>query len=81
MEIINMNNQSKVLENRLRRVAERRGLGLRKSRTRDPQSLSYGRYHLLDLRSHTVGFGYQGEYQEYGATLEEIEAYLAQGDK
>jgi hypothetical protein len=38
----------KVRENRLRRMARRRGLVLRKSRTRDPGALSYGEWWVVD---------------------------------
>ena len=37
----------KIRENRLRRMAERQGLRLVKSRRRDPLALDYGRYWLL----------------------------------
>lgn len=40
-----------VIENRLRRVADRQGLKLMKSRSRDPRALDYGRYALIDLES------------------------------
>ncbi len=36
----------KVRENRLRRMAERQGLKLHKSRRRDPRAIDYGTYHL-----------------------------------
>jgi hypothetical protein len=39
----------KVCENRLRRVAERRGYVLVKCRRRDPRALGYGRYALVDV--------------------------------
>lgn len=38
----------KVRENRLRRMAARRGLQLIKSGRRDPQALDYGLYALID---------------------------------
>jgi hypothetical protein len=41
-----MTNDYKVLENRLRRVAKRRGMTLTKSRSRDPKAIDYGRYSL-----------------------------------
>ena len=41
----------KVEEARLRRIAERRGFTLRKSRRRDPAALDYGLYCVSD--SHT----------------------------
>lgn len=62
----------KVRENRLRRVAERRGYTLMKSRRRDPLALDYGKYWLLDDREFVVhGAGYPEL-----ATLAEIEAFL-----
>ncbi len=39
---------TKAEENRLRRVAERQGLTLRKSRSRDPRVPGYGLYALID---------------------------------
>lgn len=41
-----MEQGEKVRENRLRRVAERRGYELRKSRRRDPLALDYGEWYL-----------------------------------
>jgi hypothetical protein len=40
----------KIRENRLRRVAERQGLRLRKSRRRDPRAIGYGTYDLVQAR-------------------------------
>lgn len=40
--------EEKVRENRLRRMAERRGLLLTKSRRRDPGAVDYGRYWVID---------------------------------
>jgi hypothetical protein len=42
-------NEFKTFENRLRRAAERRGLFLSRSRTRDPKGIDYNRYALLDM--------------------------------
>jgi hypothetical protein len=39
-----MDPAEKTRENRLRRVAERRGFRLEKSRLRDPRAIGYGRY-------------------------------------
>lgn len=64
----------KVLENRLRRVAERRGLRLVKSRRRDPQAYDYGTYALIDVRSNALVAG--DELTGYGLTLEDVEATL-----
>jgi hypothetical protein len=40
--------QLKTLENRLRRVAERQGLTLTKSRRRDPRAIGYNTFTLTD---------------------------------
>jgi hypothetical protein len=48
----------KVWENRLRRMAERQGLRLVKSRRRDPYASDYGKYWLMagdDMVSHSYG--------------------------
>jgi hypothetical protein len=42
-----MDNTTKVAENRVRRLAERRGYTLRKSRRRDAGALDYGVYWLV----------------------------------
>ncbi|MFD5831022.1 hypothetical protein [Lentzea sp. NPDC060358] len=47
----------KVRENRLRRVAQRQGLQLVKSRRRDPRALGYGGYMLVDAARNTVVAG------------------------
>ncbi|MER7459209.1 hypothetical protein [Micromonospora sp. NPDC126480] len=60
----------KVRENRLRRMAQRQGLTLVKSRRRDPRATDYGMYWLAD--THTSAL----ETPEQGMTLDEIEAYL-----
>jgi len=39
----------KVRENRLRRMAERQGLELRKSCRRDPRAKDYGRCYIVDV--------------------------------
>jgi len=41
-------------ENRARRVAERRGYRLEKSRRRDPRATDYGRYQLIDAATNTI---------------------------
>lgn len=41
-------------ENRARRVAERRGYRLEKSRRRDPRATDYGRYQLIDSATNAV---------------------------
>jgi hypothetical protein len=59
----------KVRENRLRRMATRRGLVLVKSRRRDPGALDFGAYWLLDERNRHVS-------GEVGMDLDGIQAFL-----
>lgn len=67
----------KVLENRLRRAAERQGLRLEKSRSRDPRATDYGTYQLVDPSTNTlVAYGLQGGY---GMALDEIARELKMG--
>jgi hypothetical protein len=66
--IMTMDPAQKVRENRLRRVADRRGLRLVKSPRRDPRALDYGTYRLVDLRTDSSA--------SETLTLDEIEAYL-----
>lgn len=64
----------KVRENRLRRMAERQGLRLEKSRRRDPRAIDYGTYQLVDVVTNARrAVGWQGGY---GLTLDEIEEEL-----
>jgi hypothetical protein len=65
----------KIRENRIRRMAERQGLALGKSRRRDPRALDYGGHWLTDARTSKRVVG-----GEHGTTLDEIEAYLTGGD-
>lgn len=66
----------KVLENRLRRMAERQGFLLEKSRRRDPKSKDFGLYRLLvnhrDLEAHK-------ESTPFTHTLAEVEQMLSDG--
>ncbi len=74
-----MDQDEKVRENLLRRMAERQGLALRKSRTRDPRALDYDRWMILDLTksSAPVGVGPTGKPS---MTLDEVEANLMGDD-
>ncbi len=62
----------KVRENRLRRMAERRQLALRKSRRRDPKAFDYGRYWLIDSNTNGLVAG-----DQTGMSLDEVEHWLA----
>ena len=65
----------KVRENRLRRVADRQGLRLVKSRRRDERALDYGLYALIDKKTKYGIFEPVGG-SPYVAALDEVEEYL-----
>src|SRR4051812_43735632 len=50
----------KVRENRLRRMADRQGLALRKSARRDPRAIGFGLYFLIDPNINAVVAGIAG---------------------
>ena len=65
---------SKVREDRLRRMAQRQGLQLKKSRQRDPRGLAYGTYGLTDpYRNMWVACDLNGGF---GWSLDDIEDWL-----
>jgi len=66
----------KVRENRLRRVADRQGYKLLKSRARDPQDITFGGYQLVDLETNGVVFGYGNANRGFSASLDEVEDWL-----
>jgi hypothetical protein len=64
----------KIRENRLRRMAERQGFALRRSRRRDPHALDYGIYWIIDLAKDTAVAS--GSYPDRGMDLDEVEEWL-----
>jgi hypothetical protein len=64
----------KIRENRLRRMAERQGLRLEKSRRRDKRAYDYGTYQLID--PYTNALVASGNQHGYGLSLDEIEQAL-----
>ncbi len=66
-------NELKVVENRLRRVAQRQGLELRKSRRRDPRAYDYGRYWVHDPVRNFIVFG-----GDRGADLAAVAGFLGE---
>lgn len=62
----------KVRENRLRRMASRRGLRLEKSRLRDIGALGYGTYRLAAASGTTAP-------TNFGMTLDDVENALTEG--
>lgn len=72
-----MAEDEKVRENRLRRMAERQGYVLQKSRRRDPHALDYGRWRIVDPDTGGVvaGAGYS-KALAYRFDLDDVEAWL-----
>ena len=65
----------KVAENRLRRVARRQGLILQKSRRRDFQAYDYGGWMIVDAQTNSVVDG--GSPMAYGLSLADVESHLS----
>jgi hypothetical protein len=66
----------KIRENRLRRIAARQGLTLRKSPRRDPHALGYGTYMLADSATRRVVAMDWNLPGGYGLDLDAIEEVL-----
>lgn len=76
-EIHRMSDQEyKVLENRMRRAADRQGLRLEKSRARDPRALDYGTYQLVDQRNNSVVMKDWELPRGFGLNLHDVGRYL-----
>jgi hypothetical protein len=65
-------------EDRLRRVAARMGLALRKSRARDPMRMDFGRYRIINVETDYVvagrfPYGYTLDLDAVEDVLEELE--------
>ena len=75
-----MDTQEKIRENRLRRIAQRQGLRLEKSRRRDPLAADYGLYYVVDgpapQRHHANWRSRIMVSPELGMTLDEAETFL-----
>lgn len=69
-----MDTTEKIRETRLRRMAYRQGLILRKSRTRDPRAIGHGMYCLADFENRAVA---GTDLMGHSMSLDEIEAFLA----
>jgi len=61
----------KTRENRLRRMAQRQGLTLQKSRRRDPRAIDYGRWLIVDPNRNAIVGGEPGRW-----TLDDVERFL-----
>ena len=64
----------KVRENRLRRMAERQGLRVEKSRRRDPRALGYGMYMVVGATTNVIMAG--DTNFGYSLDLDDVEEYL-----
>lgn len=71
-----MTTEIKVKENRLRRAADRQGLRLSKSRTRDPNGMDFGLYALIDHRTGGLAHPALAERWVHALTLDEVEDWL-----
>jgi hypothetical protein len=71
-----MDQEEKARENRLRRMARRQGLALKRSRQRDPRASGYGGYMLVDIAINGIVLGASPWF--YCASLEDVETYLSQ---
>lgn len=65
----------KVRENRIRRIAERRGYLIQKSRRRDPYAHDFGGYMIVEPVRNMVIAG--GTPNAYSLTLEDVEEFFA----
>jgi hypothetical protein len=68
---------AKSREDVLRRVAERRGMRLEKSKRKDRLALDYGTYHLVDAFTNTLKYSGGSDGRPYGLTLADVEEILA----
>jgi hypothetical protein len=71
-----MDTDTKVRENRLRRMAERRGWQLVKSRRRDPRAWDYGTYGIIDPYTNSWVAMDFALGRGYGLDLDQIEERL-----
>jgi hypothetical protein len=70
----------KVRENRLRRMAQRQGFALVKSRRRDPRAIDYGAYMLVDPEINGVVAGTAGTGRP-NFSLDDVEAFLTDDER
>ncbi len=86
MSIINssigrsMDTEEKVRENRLRRMADRQGFRLMKSRSRDPNAVDFGRYALIDPETGGAVNPSLANRWTCSWTLDEVESWLNSDD-
>lgn len=71
-----MDQEAKVLENKIRRVADRRGYRLMKSRSRDENAIDYGLYALVDVRTNVSVSPVLAGRWPCSWSLQEVEDFL-----
>lgn len=73
-----MEQDEKVKENRLRRIADRRGYKLTKSRSRDPQAIDFGLYAVIDLSTGGAVNSALANRWVHSWTLDDVEGFFAE---
>lgn len=71
---MNADQELKIKENRLRRMADRQGLALIKSKRRDPRSLDWQRFMIVDKFSNRIVAGELNSPQSL--SIDEVEQFL-----
>jgi hypothetical protein len=71
-----MDAAEKTRENRLRRMLDRRGYTLQKSRARDPGGLTYGGYQIVNTQTGGVDAGWGNANRGFAFSLDDVEAWL-----
>lgn len=71
-----MDNTEKVRENKLRRMADRQGLRLARSRSRDENAMDFGLYALIDIQTNGAVNPAIAQRWVCSWTLDEVEEYL-----
>jgi hypothetical protein len=69
----------KVRENRLRRMADRYGYRLVKSRSRDPRNVDYGLYALIDVETGGTVNAALANHWTCSWCLDDVERWLTSG--
>lgn len=79
-EVAGMTNpERKVLENRLRRAADRQGLALEKSRLRDTRAIGFGTFRLVDQQTGELALADESP-RGFGVGLHDVARYLYGAD-
>lgn len=60
----------------MRRMLDRRGYRLLKSRSRDPDALTYGGYQIVDIQIGGVVAGWGNANRGYAMDLDDVEDWL-----